>query len=586
MSVGRAPETSGSDGVYDVVVVGGGLAGQCFARQARRELPHHSILVIDMLERPLPEAAFKVGEATVEMGAHYLAGVLGLAAYLEERHILKYGLRYFFGNGAGSFADRSEMGLTEPPVFNSYLIDRGRLENDLREMNEADGVELIEGAVVEEIDLSSDEGPHQVRFRPKDGSGLHPVAARWVVDATGRRRLLQRKLDLGLPETAFCSASWFRVAGRVDVDRLVPSTNREWHSRVPEGLRYRAVVHLLGDGYWVWIIAISSDATSIGIVTDERIHRFSTYSTKERTMAWLAEYEPDLADYLKAFPVLDFRVMKRYSYTSKRVYSMERWTCVGEAAVFADPFYAPGIDMVGVGNNITVEMMKREQLGLLQPREVERWNRWFINANHVLKENIQVGYPFFGKTTPFSAKLLWDFATAWGYEAPQLLNATYLDMEASGPVRAATSRFIFLQVRMQRLFTDWAARSQGRCRYRFLDYFTLRHLLDLRDRNLKAGKSIDELIEDARANMEIIEELAQALFLVAVEDQFPEHRERFPDPVWIDAWAVSMHPSRWEADGLFRPRTEPRDLGWIKADLFRGLGVQSVQSEGHAGQFR
>jgi hypothetical protein len=354
---------------------------------------------------------------------------------------------------------------------------------------------------------------------------------------------------------------------------MVPKSNREWHRRVPSWLRWRAVVHLLGDGYWVWVIALPSDSTSIGIVTDERVHPFSTYSTRERARAWLAQHEPDLAAYLERFPVLDFRVMRQYSYTSKKVFSPDRWVCVGEAAVFADPFYAPGIDMIGVGNNITIEMIKRDLAGELTQRDVDRWDKWFINVNHVLMENIQGGYPFLGQTIPASAKLLWDFVAAWAYQAPQMLNTTYLDLDASGPVRAVTSRFIFLQVRMQKLFAEWATRGRGSAGYRFLDYFTLRYLVELRDRNLKPGKSIDELVEDAKANMATIEELAQVLFLIAVADQFPEEKHRFGDPVWIDAWAVGMDPSRWEADGLFSPRTEPRDLSQMKADLFRGLGV-------------
>ena len=558
---------------FDVAVIGGGLAGLCFARQLRRELPGHSVVVVDLLERPLPEAAFKVGEATVEMGAHYLAGVLGLGSYLERRHIMKYGLRYFFERGDGPFARRTEMGLTEPPVFNSYLIDRGRLENDLREMNQSDGVALLEGTMVEDVVVGTGDEDHRVVWHKKGSGESGTIRSRWLVDATGRRRVLQRKLDLGLPEDSYCSASWFRVEGRVDVEDLVPTTDREWHLRVPTGLRWRAVVHLLGDGYWVWVIATSSEATSIGIVTDERIHPFSTYSTRERAMAWLAEHETELATNLKSYPVLDFRVMRNYSYTSKQVFSTDRWTCVGEAAVFADPFYAPGIDMIGVGNNITIEMIKRSDHGLLEERDVDRWNKWFINVNHVLKENIQLGYPFLGQTIPASAKLLWDFVAAWGYQAPQMLNSTYLDLDATGPIRAVTARFIFLQVRMQRLFADWAARGRGSCRYQFLDYFTLRYLLELRDRNLKPGKSITELVDDARANMTTIEELAQVLFLVAVADQFPQEKDRFPDPVWLDAWAVSMDPSRWELDGLFKPRTKPRDIGPMRADLFRGLGV-------------
>ncbi|MCA1735739.1 MAG: hypothetical protein LC739_06420 [Actinobacteria bacterium] len=378
---------------------------------------------------------------------------------------------------------------------------------------------------------------------------------------------------MGLPEESYCSASWFRVAGRVDVDDLVPDSDRSWHDRVPEGLRWRAVVHLLGNGYWVWIIAVPSDATSIGIVTDERVHPFSSYSTRERTMTWLAQHEPELSSHLRDFPVLDFRVMKQYSYTSQQVFSADRWSCVGDAAVFADPFYAPGIDMIGVGNTITIEMLKREQLGRLDSRTVERWNKWFINLNHVLMKSIQVGYPFLGETIPATSKLLWDFVAAWGYQAPQTFSATYLDLDASGPIRAVTAPFIFLQVRMQRFFADWAAHGPGSCRYRFLDYFSLRYLLELRDRNLKPDKSIEELVSDARLNMATMDELAQVLFLVAVADQFPEEKHRFEDPVWINAWAVSMDPTSWETDRLFDPPSAPRSLDEMRADLFRALGV-------------
>ena len=62
--------TDSSD--FDVVICGGGLAGLTLARQLRLELPQLSVAVIDRLASPLPEAAFKVGESSIELGTYYL----------------------------------------------------------------------------------------------------------------------------------------------------------------------------------------------------------------------------------------------------------------------------------------------------------------------------------------------------------------------------------------------------------------------------------------------------------------------------------------------------------------------------------
>jgi len=91
---------------YDVAVCGGGLAGLTLAYQLRRELPNLSVVIIEKAEGPLPDAAHKVGESTVELGAHYLGEVLGLKNYLIEKQFPKLGLRYFYGDGSGPFEER------------------------------------------------------------------------------------------------------------------------------------------------------------------------------------------------------------------------------------------------------------------------------------------------------------------------------------------------------------------------------------------------------------------------------------------------------------------------------------------------
>jgi 2-polyprenyl-6-methoxyphenol hydroxylase-like FAD-dependent oxidoreductase len=96
--------------VYDVLICGGGLAGLALARQIRLELPALSVAVVDRLIRPLPEAAHKVGESTVELASYYLAKVLQLEDHLRQEQLPKLGLRFFFGDAHGPLEERPELG--------------------------------------------------------------------------------------------------------------------------------------------------------------------------------------------------------------------------------------------------------------------------------------------------------------------------------------------------------------------------------------------------------------------------------------------------------------------------------------------
>ena len=82
-------------GSYDVAILGGGLAGLTMAIHLKRDRPETRVLVVDRRSEPAPEAAFKVGESSVEIGAHY-RDVVGMRDHLEQQQIRKLGLRFFW----------------------------------------------------------------------------------------------------------------------------------------------------------------------------------------------------------------------------------------------------------------------------------------------------------------------------------------------------------------------------------------------------------------------------------------------------------------------------------------------------------
>ena len=136
---------------YDVVIVGGGLAGLCLALQLQKTRLHIRILVTERNEHPLAEAAHKVGESTVEVGSHYFSEVLGLSDVLDGE-LRKFGLRFFMSHdGNRDIASRLECGPSHFLTVPSYQIDRGRFENALARKAVASGVDFVDGCEVIEV---------------------------------------------------------------------------------------------------------------------------------------------------------------------------------------------------------------------------------------------------------------------------------------------------------------------------------------------------------------------------------------------------------------------------------------------------
>ena len=438
----------------DVLICGGGLAGLTLARQLRRAHPERSIVIVEKTARPLPIACHKVGESSVELGSQYLER-LGLKEYLLEHHIIKFGLRFFPGGGELPLHERAEIGPGHEPIVHSYQLDRGRFESDLRDMNEADGITLIEGASVRDVTLSDSDGVHSVVVQ--QGDAKRTLECRWFVDATGRNALLRRRLKLTRGTRHDASAGWFRIEGRFDITDMVADDVSAWHDVPFAKDRWRSTNHFMGEGYWAWVIPLSSGKTSIGLVVHEDTHSFDDVRTEERLRAFLAKHEPALAEALKSQPALDFLAIKNYSHNVGRAWSPQRWAIVGEAGAFVDPFYSPGTDFIAIANSFTDELIKRDFAGEDIQKKVQTLA---IHYRALVLGNVDVyrtSSPTYGHARAMMAKIYWDNFAYWSFPCQYFLREIYReDGRSHTRFTEVGQRFVQLSNYVQSLLRAWA----------------------------------------------------------------------------------------------------------------------------------
>ncbi len=453
----------------DVLVVGGGLAGLTCALQLRQRCPRLRIRVLERRAYPVPVATHKVGESTVEIGAHYFAEELGLAPHLEAHHLRKFGFRFFHSDRRDDIDAVQEIGVSRYLSVPTYQIDRGIFENFLLEHVRAAGVEVETEAAVEAIELAAagGGGPHRVRYRC--GAEPRTAAARWLVDASGRAGLLKRQLGLAESNQHDVNAVWFRVPLRIDVEAW--STDRAWLGRCASGQRWRSTNHLVGDGYWVWLIPLSSGYHSVGIVAEAAAHPLETMSTYERALAWLRVHQPRLAraiDESGTAPA-DFRLLKRFSYGCKQLFSADRWALTGEAGAFLDPFYSPGSDFIAIANTYIVDLIARDAGGEAIGGRVGVYGSLFLSFYESTMSLFRGQYGLFGDPEVLATKVIWDYTFYWGILCQLFFQKRLTDVAMLGRVRDPLLRTRALNEAMQVFFRAWGRVSRRRNRAQLLD---------------------------------------------------------------------------------------------------------------------
>lgn len=532
---------------YDLVILGGGLAGLTLARQLGLERPGTSILVVEQASHPCPESAHKVGESSVELAGRWLRDTLQLKDHLDEQHLPKLGLRYFLPGDKHDITSRLEYGplLNKVPVpfrgllVPSYQLDRGRLETFLAE-DLPETTHFRDGAAV--LDFSLDGAGHTVTVQGGDEQAT--VQARWIVDASGRQALLKTKLGLAEPTEHHINSVWWRVEGRIKVDDW--SDDPEWCSRIKAPIRWQSTCQLLGTGYWIWIISLAPNRTSVGIVADPRIHPFKTMNRSSRAIAWLDEHEPLLADAMRGREVCDFMALRDFSRNSRQVFSADRWGMTGDAGLFSDPFYSPGSDFIAIANTYNLDLIKGELDGEDITERVERANYFFKLLYDQFMRVYRDHYVTMGNPQVMAAKMVFDNAFYWGWAVLAFQNGRLCDTDFMHGFHAEVLRSISLHGRVEELLREWnAAEQPDVAPGQYIDQFDVKMLWSIYTTLIRPIDG-DVLKRRMSENLDRLEALAEVIFRRATRGN-----PRVEAAEHINCHLITLDESKWDELGLF-----------------------------------
>jgi flavin-dependent dehydrogenase len=547
---------------YDVAILGGGIAGLSLALELKKARPATNILVIEKQEHPVPEAAHKVGESTVEIQAYYLRNVLGLQEHLQTQQLPKFGLRMFFSvDDNRDITRRVELGhaVLPPRRVATYQLDRGRLENVLGRELPQQGIAFLDGGKVQQIDLQPQSDFHCIRIHHHDSN--REVQARWVVDASGRNTLLQRQLGLAKKVGHVANSVWFRVGYSIDVNQW--STDPDWLGRIREGKRMLSTNHLVGPGYWVWLIPLASGSTSVGIVTDASMHPFEKMNLFERALDWLSTHEPQCSKVIEQHraEIQDFRVMKDYSYSCEQVFSDERWCLIGEAAVSLDPLYSPGGDLIAIGNGLVCDLITHALEGEDIEDRAAIHNQVFLLLTNSWRSIYEQQYTIMGNAQIMVAKVIWDTAVYWAVPGLLYFHDKFRDLGDSPGVIANLALISTLSEHIQAFFREWYAIAQTSASDTFIQYYDFDFMVRL---HIGMTEEIPDAELEAQfaKNVRFLEQLAGQLASTVIEMCVD----------YQDNEAIQNQVQHWQADqflteliALYQQASQehPINGGWI-----------------------
>jgi len=393
---------------FDVAILGGAFSGAASALLLKRRLPDARILIIEKAT----EFDRKVGESTTEVSSCFLTKILGLTSYLGHEQLVKQGLRLWFANRPDQpFDDCVEIGARYQARLPTFQVDRSKLDAHLLGLAAQVGCEVWQPAKVTRCEL---DGANGQSLGVRIGDEEREVRCRWVIDATGRASFLARKLGHFRQNTDHpINAVWARFTGLKDWDSY------DWREKFPDYAaasrtgRAWATNHLMGLGWWCWIIPLKGGDFSAGLVYDRRLFVLPEGDNLGERLHQHILAHPVGREIFREAKVVehDTRAYSGLPYYSAQVCG-EGWAIAGDAASFIDPLYSPGLDLCAYTTSVVSDLVARSLGGEDVAERRRYYNEQFAITYRFWFETLYKDkYFYMGEADLMSAALLLDVGT-------------------------------------------------------------------------------------------------------------------------------------------------------------------------------
>ena len=306
------------------------------------------------------------------------------------------------------FDDCVEVGAHYQTRLAGYQVDRSTLDQHLLDNACAAGCELIRPAKVAKFELNGSNG-QSVTLSTE--AGERTVTCRWLVDASGRAAILSRKLGYFRQNTEHpISAVWARFAGVKDWDSY------EWRERFPayanacRTSRSWATNHLMGDGWWCWVIPLRGGDVSAGLVYDSRIFNLPPGANlAERLHSHIVQHPIGREIFADAKAIDgDVHAFSNLPYSTEQVCG-DGWAIVGDAAGFIDPLYSPGLDFCSYTSYTVGDFVARSVAGEDVSQQLQSYAEQYpITYRYWFETLYKDKYHYMGDAELMSAALLLD----------------------------------------------------------------------------------------------------------------------------------------------------------------------------------
>jgi flavin-dependent dehydrogenase len=320
----------------DAIVIGGGPAGSTAAAWLARAGRRVILLERDRFPR------FHIGESLLASVNDVLDAIGAAGTIREAGFPRKWGATFITPDASAErFADFAIA--DEVPRPQTWQVPRARFDELLLRHAAGCGADVREGHHVVDVAFdaegvtvtSAERTDGAAASRQQDGGAsgaagdVIRLRAQCVIDASGRASLLARRFGLRKDEPDLANVAIFsHFAG-------VPR---------PDGRRAGDIrIVARADPGWFWLIPISDDLMSVGVVIPRAVLKARVQAEPEMLLAELIADTPAVARLMKdaerRWPV---RVERDFSYGARR-YAGDRWIVVGDAGSFLDPVFSSGV---------------------------------------------------------------------------------------------------------------------------------------------------------------------------------------------------------------------------------------------------